>query len=235
MKKLMVAGAVLVVALVLVSCGGGGLPAKTSLDTDMERVSYAFGIDVAGSLTRSGAEIDIPSFVQGFRDTLEGGTVLLTQPEVRTTLSEYSEQMREKQMKEREDQVTVNLAAAEVFMEENKTAEGVTTTESGLQYIVVEQGSGPRPTAKSTVKVHYTGMLLDGTKFDSSLDRGEPAEFPVGGVIPGWTEGLQLMSTGSTYKFFIPPDLAYGERGAPPRIEPNSALIFDVELIEVMD
>ena len=132
------------------------------------------------------------------------------------------------------EQATKNKAEGDKFLAANKTKPGVKTTASGLQYSVVKEGTGKKPTAESTVKVHYTGTLLDGTKFDSSVDRGEPAQFPLNGVIAGWTEGLQLMSVGSKYKFFIPYDLAYGERGAGADIKPYSALVFEVELLEIL-
>ncbi|MCB1157821.1 MAG: FKBP-type peptidyl-prolyl cis-trans isomerase [Leptospiraceae bacterium] len=126
----------------------------------------------------------------------------------------------------------VNKAAGEKFLTENKGKEGVKVTPSGLQYKVIKEGSGAKPTATNTVKVHYVGTLIDGSEFDSSYKRGQPAVFPLNGVIPGWTEGLQLMTVGSKYKFFIPSHIAYGERG-PGKIGPNSTLIFDVELISI--
>jgi FKBP-type peptidyl-prolyl cis-trans isomerase len=126
-----------------------------------------------------------------------------------------------------------NKVKGEKFLAENKNAKGVTTTASGLQYSVIKEGTGPKPTASSTVKVHYTGKLLDGTTFDSSVDRGEPVEFPLNGVIPGWTEGLQLMNKGAKYKLYIPANLAYGDRGAGNAIGPNETLIFEVELLEI--
>ena len=233
-KKLLVAAALLALALTCVSCGGGGEARKTSLDTDIERASYAYGMDVAASMLRSGMELDVDSFVQGFRDTLEGQSPLLTDQEKMQVMQDFAAQMREKQMAEAEVAAVTNLAEGTAFLEANKTAEGVTTTDSGLQYIVIEEGTGARPSADSRVKVHYTGTLIDGTKFDSSYDRGQPAEFPLGGVIPAWTEALQLMKVGGKMKIFAPPDIAYRDRGAPPVIGPNATLIFEIELVEIV-
>jgi len=146
-----------------------------------------------------------------------------------------SKKMQEEQMKKMQAKGSENKIAGEKFLAENKTKEGIVTTESGLQYKVIKEGEGLIPTIDHTVKVHYTGTLLDGTKFDSSVDRGTPAEFRVGGVIKGWTEALQLMKVGSKYQLFIPSELAYGERGAGADILPNSTLIFDVELLEIVN
>ena len=234
-NKLIAAAALLALALTCVSCGGGGGEArKTSLDTDIERASYAYGMDVASSMERSGLELDIDAFVQGFRDTLTGETPLLGNAEKMQVMQDFAEQMREKQMAEADAVAGSNLTEGAAFLEANKTAEGVKVTDSGLQYIMVEEGTGPSPSATSRVKVHYTGTLIDGTKFDSSYDRGQPAEFPLNGVIPAWTEAVQLMKVGGKIKIFAPPDIAYGDRGAPPVIGPNATLIFDIELIEIV-
>ncbi len=236
MKKLAAVAAVAVICLAFASCSDqGGAPRKTELTTFEERASYALGLDVASSLLRSGAEVDADLFMQGFRDTLEGHTPLMTQTEVRTVLQEFSNTMREQAMAKMQEEAEANLATGAEFLEANKVKDGVHTTVTGLQYMIMEEGTGPKPTSDSTVSVHYTGTLIDGTQFDSSVDRGQPATFPVGGVIPGWTEALQLMSVGSKYKLFIPAELAYGERGSPPAIPPNSTLIFDVELLEITE
>jgi FKBP-type peptidyl-prolyl cis-trans isomerase len=233
-KKLLVIAALLALALTCVSCGGGSEARKTSLDTEVERASYAYGMDVAVSMLRSGFELDVPSFIQGFRDTLEGNAPLLTDAEKMQVMQEFATKMREKQMAEAESAAVTNLAEGTAFLEANKTAEGVTTTDSGLQYIVLEEGTGASPSPSSRVKVHYTGTLIDGTKFDSSYDRGAPAEFPVQGVIPAWTEALQLMKVGGKIKIFAPPEIAYRDRGAPPVIGPNATLIFEIELVEIV-
>ncbi len=233
-KKLLVAAALLAMALTCVSCGGGGEVQKTSLDTEVEKASYAYGMDVATSMLRSGLVLDIDSFVQGFRDTAEGRSPLLSDQEKMQVMQDYAAKMREAQMAEAEVAAVANLAEGTAFLEANKTAEGVKTTASGLQYIVVEEGKGATPTPDSRVKVHYKGTLIDGTQFDSSYDRGQPAEFPVGGVIPAWTEALQLMKVGGKIKIFAPPDIAYRERGAPPVIGPNATLIFEIELVDIV-
>ena len=229
-----VAAALLAMALTCVSCGGGGEVRKTSLDTEVERASYAYGMDVATSMLRSGLVLDVDSFVQGFRDTAEGRSPLLTEQEKMQVMQDYSAKMREAQMADAEAAAVTNLAEGAAFLETNKTAEGVKTTASGLQYIVLEEGTGATPTPDSRVKVHYKGTLIDGTQFDSSYDRGQPAEFPVGGVIPAWTEALQLMKVGGKVKIFAPPDIAYRERGAPPVIGPNATLIFEIELVDIV-
>jgi FKBP-type peptidyl-prolyl cis-trans isomerase len=233
-KKLIAAAALVALALACVSCGGGGEARKTSLDTEIERASYAYGMDVAASMERSGLELDIDAFVQGFRDTLTGETPLLGNAEKMQVMQDFAEKMREKQMAEAEAVAGSNLTEGAAFLEANKNAEGVMVTDSGLQYIMLEEGTGPRPSATSRVKVHYTGTLIDGTKFDSSYDRGQPAEFPLNGVIPAWTEGVQLMKEGGKIKIFAPPEIAYGERGAPPVIGPNATLIFEIELLEIV-
>ncbi|MFH1866450.1 MAG: FKBP-type peptidyl-prolyl cis-trans isomerase [Candidatus Eisenbacteria bacterium] len=233
-KKILVAAALLALMLACVSCGGEGTARKTSLDNDAEKASYAYGMDVAASMERSGMDLDVDSFVQGFRDTLEGVKPLLTEPEKLQVMQDYAARMREKQMAEAETAAGTNLVEGTAFLEANKTAEGVKTTASGLQYIMLKEGDGMRPTVDSRVKVHYTGTLIDGTKFDSSYDRGQPAEFPLGGVIPAWTEAVQLMRVGGKIKIFAPPSIAYGERGAPPVIGPNATLIFDIDLIDIV-
>ena len=233
-KKLLAIAALLALALAAVSCGGEGVARKTSLESEIERASYAYGMDVATSMLRSGMVLDVDSFVQGFRDTLEGESPLLTEQEKMVVMQEYATKMREEQMAKAEVDAVTNLTEGTAFIEANKTAEGVKTTDSGLQYLVLEEGTGATPDTDSRVKVHYMGTLIDGTSFDSSYDRGEPAEFPVGGVIPAWTEALQLMKVGGKMKIFAPPTIAYGERGAPPVIGPNATLIFEIELIEIV-
>ena len=234
-KKILVVAALLALVLACVSCGGNGTAVrKTSLETDIEKASYAYGMDVAASMQRSGMELDIDSFVQGFRDTLEGVSPLLTEMEKMQVMQDFAAQMREKQMAEAAAVAGTNLAEGTAFLEANKTAEGVKTTASGLQYIMLKEGDGKKPTAQSRVKVNYTGMLIDGTKFDSSYDRGTPAEFPLNGVIPAWTEAVQLLKVGGKIKIFAPPSIAYGERGAPPVIGPNATLIFEIELLDIL-
>ena len=179
------------------------------------------------------SEIDSELFMQGYKNYLDSTNILIKEENVQQVLSGYFQKKQEEKMKEQQAEGEKNKAGNEKFLEENKTKEGVKVTESGLQYIVLKEGTGAKPTAESKVKVHYHGTLIDGTVFDSSVDRGEPAEFGVNQVIKGWTEGLQLMSVGSKYKFFIPQDLAYGARQAGEKIKPYSTLVFEVELSEI--
>ena len=200
-------------------------------------------MDVARNVKTNVSEMDIDLFLQGFHNVMDSTDILIDQEQVPTILRAYFTKKqvaeREKQQKEAlakaEETYNDNKVAGEKFLEENKTKDGVKVTESGLQYIVEKEGSGEKPTASSKVKVHYTGTLIDGTVFDSSVERGEPTEFGVGQVIKGWTEGLQLMPVGSKYKFFIPQELAYGafpRKGGP--IKPFSALVFEVELLDIV-
>ena len=199
-------------------------------ETLVERVSYSYGLMVARQLTEQGVDVDVEQFAAGFETALEGGEPALSEEEVAAAFEENRKSMDESQVTGADKE---NLEAGRKFLEENARKEGVTTTESGLQYAVLQEGDGPSPDAEDEVTVHYHGKLIDGTVFDSSVDRGEPATFPLDRVIPGWTEGVQLMSEGAKYRFFIPHDLAYGNRGAGETIKPYSALVFEVELLEV--
>jgi FKBP-type peptidyl-prolyl cis-trans isomerase len=203
------------------------------LKTPAEELSYVLGMDVGNSLKRFDAEINLEIFMEAMQKTLKGEETRLTPERAREVKQAFFQQRRQQQAAEREAAGEKNLAEGEAFLAEHKTKEGVITTASGLQYQVVKEGEGPKPKATDTVSVHYRGTLIDGTEFDSSHKRGKPATFPVKGVIPGWTEALQLMPVGSTYKLVIPAKLAYGERGAGRQIGPNSTLIFEVELLEI--
>lgn len=199
----------------------------TSLE---DRVSYAYGLVVAKDLTSRGLKINKDQFMAAFSTVLEDGKPLLSQDEISKTFKENQLIMDEQNANGADKE---NLLTGKKFLSENAKKDGVKETASGLQYKVIKQGDGAKPTAANTVKVHYHGTLIDGTVFDSSVDRGEPISFPLGRVIPGWTEGLQLMAIGSKYRLFIPYNLAYGDAGAGPKIKPYSALIFDVELLEI--
>ena len=206
----------------------------TKLSTEKEKVSYMVGMMFGQQLGSIKSEIDPAIVAQAMNTSLTDGPLLMTQEEAQQVSQEFSRKMQGKMEADRKAAADTNKAAGEKFLADNKGKPGVKTTASGLQYQVVTEGKGPKPATTDTVRVHYTGTLLDGTKFDSSVDRGEPAEFPLSGVIPGWTEGLQLMPVGSKFKFWIPANLAYGEQGTPGPIGPNQTLMFDVELIEIV-
>lgn len=206
----------------------------TKLETEKQKVSYMVGMMFGQQLGSIKDEIDPAIVAQAMSTSVAGGQLLMTQEEAQEVSQEFSRKMQGKMEAERKAAADTNKAEGDKFLAANKGKPGVKTTASGLQYQIVSEGSGPKPTANDTVRVHYTGTLLDGTKFDSSVDRGQPAEFPLSGVIPGWTEGLQLMPVGSKFKFWIPANLAYGEQGTPGPIGPNQTLVFDVELLEIV-
>ena len=203
--------------------------AKVKLETQSDSISYAIGSLIAEDLKRQGLEDLSPeAFAKAIYDiTVAKQPALISQEDARALINDYSA----KKMKEQSEKVRAEGIA---FLEKNKENKDVQTTESGLQYKVVTMGEGKKPSSTDKVRVHYHGTDVFGDVFDSSVDRGQPAEFPVNGVIPGWVEGLQLMPVGSKFIFYIPSDLAYGERGAGPKIPPASTLIFEVELMEVL-
>jgi len=233
---------VVVLISTIVSCNNQGIT-KKALKTENDTVSYVLGLDIANKLKGNFEEVDKDLFIQGIVSGLDSTNILIETGKVDVILREFF-QKRQVKMREKQQAEAVNKAEAEFgdlkaegikFLEDNKSAKGVQVTESGLQYIVLKQGSGKKPVATSKVKVHYHGTLIDGTVFDSSVDRGKPAEFGVNRVIKGWTEGLQLMNVGSKYKFFIPQELAYGATPRPGGvIKPFSTLIFEVELLEIV-
>lgn len=230
-----------VVGLSVVSCSNGQFKEKSSLATEVDSVSYALGLDMANKIKVNFDDMDQGLFVQGFKNGMDSTNLLIESKDINNILrtffqkkqQEKMKEMQEEQAKKAEVEFGDNKKAGEEFLAENKIKDGVQTTESGLQYIVLKEGEGEAPTASSRVKVHYHGTLTDGTVFDSSVERGEPSEFGVGQVIKGWTEGLQLMKPGAKYKFFIPQDLAYGAQPRGQHIKPFSALVFEVELLEV--
>lgn len=207
---------------------------STELTTFEDKLSYSMGFEVGNYFKSAGGEIQKDLLVTGIEAAYKGDKPLLTEEEMLAVKKEYAEKMQQKQMAELEEMKAKNLAAGTAFLEENKKKEGVTVTESGLQYEVLQEGSGDKAKAEDTVKVEYTGTLIDGTEFDSTAKHGQPAEFQVGQVIKGWGEALQLMSPGSKLRLVIPSELAYGEQGAAPRIQPNAVLVFDVELKEIV-
>lgn len=198
-----------------------------ALRSGLDSASYAFGTSMANNLKGNGlTALNYEQLVRGLKDAFAGKPLLLSQDKSQEAITKvFSAAGKQK--------FATNIAAGKTFLEQNKKQTGVHTTASGLQYVVVKEGQGIKPKATDTVLVHYTGTLLDGKKFDSSYDRNEPLSLPLSGVIKGWTEGVQLMSPGSKYKFFIPYNMAYGERGAGQDIPPYSTLIFDIELLKV--
>ena len=202
----------------------------------MDKLSYALGLGIGQQLVQMGAAnfLNVDDFAQSIRDVLEGKELKVQHREAQQLVNDYFQKQEQQMRAQQAEKGKAAKVEGEKYLAENAKKEGVITTPSGLQYQVLREGNGKRPTAKDTVKCHYEGFLIDGTVFDSSVQRGEPATFGLQQVIAGWTEGLQLMQEGGKYRFFIPYRLAYGEGGAGQLIPPYSALIFDVELIEVV-
>ncbi len=220
-----------------VAVSGGNLVAaevKEAGDLKDPRMKASYGLGIqAGNMWKSrGADVDWDAYLKGVRDAQGGIKPLLPDAEIKEALQSFQAETQKAYEEKQKIEGEKNKVAGEKFLADNKAKEGVKATASGLQYKVVKEGSGAKPTASDKVTVHYTGTLIDGKKFDSSVDRGQPATFPLNGVIKGWTEGLQLMTVGSKYQFFIPAELAYAQR-APASIGPNQTLIFDVELISI--
>jgi FKBP-type peptidyl-prolyl cis-trans isomerase len=224
------AGLTAVLTVALGACQAGP---SADLESFEGRSSYAVGVDIGNNLERTGVELDLSGVLRGISDVLEGREAQLTDAEIREVLQELSTRMQTAQAQQFEEATTRNAEEGAAYLAENGQREGVITTASGLQYEVLTQGDGPRPTAEHTATVNYRGTLVDGTEFDSSYEGGEPVTFPISRVIPGWTEALQLMPVGSKYRFVIPSNLAYGERGSGPVIGPNATLIFEVELLAI--
>lgn len=206
---------------------------KVELNSEKDKVSYSIGLEIGNSFKNQAIDIDTSALEAGIKDALSGSKPLLTESEIKTVMTAFQKGMAEKQAEKMKAAVEKNKKEGEDFLTENKKKEGVKTTSSGLQYKVIKNGEGKMPKVTDTVSVHYRGTLLDGTEFDSSFKRGEPATFPLNGVIKGWTEALQLMKVGSKWQLFIPANIAYGERGAGQMIGPNSTLIFEVELLAI--
>ena len=198
-----------------------------------DRASYIIGLNLGTNLKQNGVPANIDLIIRGLRDGLGGAQAALTDQEIQAAMQEFQQKMMAAQQQKMKAAGEKNKKEADEFLAANKTKQGVVTTASGLQYQVLQEGTGPKPKAEDRVTVNYKGTLLDGTVFDSSYDRGEPATFGVSQVIPGWVEALQLMPVGSKYKLFIPPNLAYGESGAGGDIGPSSALVFEVELLKI--
>ena len=204
---------------------------RPALKDTKDKVSYSIGLDIGTTFKKQKMEINSDVLAAGVKDGLSGANPLLTPDEVRAVMTAFSNDMREKAATASKEAGEKNTKEGEKFLAENKTKPGVKTTASGLQYLVEKEGSGTTPKETDTVVVNYRGTMIDGTEFDSSYKRGEPATFPVNRVIKGWTEALQLMKPGGKYKLFIPSNLAYGPGGAGGDIGPNATLIFEVELL----
>ena len=206
-----------------------------ALGTLQQKASYSYGVDVANRLKQQGIELDISALNRGIADAYNGNALVLGDEERLQAKTEFQAQLRDSLVKKQQEIAKKNLEAGKAFLAENAKKPGVITTESGLQYKILATGDGPQPKENDTVTTHYKGTLIDGRVFDSSYDRGKPATFPVSGVIKGWTEALQLMHVGDKWQLFIPSDLAYGPTRRSELIEPNSTLIFEIELLDVKD
>lgn len=217
------------------AAGSSAAASNVELKTDAQKRSYALGMDIGNSVKDLPVELKVDYLAAGISDTVAGGETQLSEQEQKAVMQSFVKELESAQQEKASEQASKNLEAGKQFLAKNKDKEDVKVTDSGLQYKVVSEGEGESPTAQDSVKVDYEGRLIDGTVFDSSYERGEPVTFPVNAVIPGWTEALQLMKPGAEYMLYIPPDLAYGERGAGAKIGPNETLIFKVELRDVVE
>ena len=209
------------------------LEQEVALESTDARLSYGIGLRMGQRMSADGMQVDVAAYAAGLEDAMTGAEAMLTDEEINTEMSAFQERRQSEAEAERMAQAQSNLEAGRAYMEEMSSNGDVQTTDSGLQYIVMEPGEGDSPVAADSVEVHYEGRLIDGSVFDSSFERGQTVTFGLTQVIPGWTEGLQLMKPGGKFKFIIPPELGYGEGGAGQMIGPNATLVFDVELISI--
>lgn len=217
----------------LIALLGASSLSLAALETDEQKLGYSLGATLGQSIQQDVEDLDIDSFTQAIRDVFAGEELALSDEEMAQTLSEFQQESMRNRAAEAEAQAEANMAESEAYLAKNADQEGVTVTDSGLQYRELESGDGASPEASDSVKVHYEGALIDGTVFDSSFERGEPVTFKVGQVIEGWQEALQLMHVGDTWEIVIPSELAYGDYGQGP-IGPNQALVFKVELLDIL-
>jgi FKBP-type peptidyl-prolyl cis-trans isomerase len=231
MKK----GIIIAFAFVMILVSGCSKSTEKTEKGDKNKTSYAVGYDMATKtrLTEISNELDVDSLVEGLTDALNDKEAKISDEDRQKIMKQFQEDMTKKQLDDRKKQGETNKVSGKAYLDQNAKDEGVKVTKSGLQYEIIREGTGPRAKAADKVKVHYSGTLIDGTEFDSSYKRGEPAVFNLDGIIGGWREGLQLMKVGSKYHFVIPSELAYGERGMGMKIPPFSVLVFDIELIGI--
>jgi len=208
---------------------------ESALKSEKDKLSYTFGANFGKSLKQQEIEINTDIFIKGMKDGLSGGKTLLTDQEMKDTMTSFQKEMAAKQAEKRKALAEKNKKEGDAFLAANKGKDGIKTLPSGLQYKVITEGTGKTPKATDTVVTNYRGTLIDGTEFDSSYQRKTPATFKVNGVIKGWTEALQLMKEGAKWQLFVPSEIAYGERGAGPNIGPNAVLIFEIELISAKE
>ncbi len=224
-----------VIALAVTLAGTASAQDAPELKGPKEKLSYALGMDLGTQFKRQSIDINPDIFLQAVKDTLSGGKMLMTEEQARAAIMDLQKEMMQKRQAQMAADAEKNKAEGQAFLEKNKTAEGVVVLPSGLQYKILKAGEGKKPVLDDTVVCNYRGTLINGTEFDSSYKRNAPASFPLKGVIKGWTEALQLMPVGSKWQLFIPPELAYGERGAGDAVGPSATLIFEVELLSIKE
>ena len=225
---------IVVVVMILFVCQASAAEEMT-LKSEKDKVSYIIGREIGNNLKSQAIDVEPEILARGIKDAFSGAKPIMTEEEMKEVMTAFQKEVMAKRQELAKQLGEKNKKEGESFLAQNKTKEGVKTLPSGLQYKVIKAGTGKKPKATDTVTTQYRGTLTDGTEFDSSYSRGQPATFPVNGVIPGWTEALQLMEEGAKWQVFVPSNLAYGERGAGPKIGPNATLIFEIELISVQE